>query len=67
MLAMTEIRNEIINSKKYTPLSVARLGATTIDIIPQWQKCHNKPFSLNYPRAIRKRVSRAVTDRRVYP
>ena len=36
------------------------LGAVASFIISQGQKCHKKPFPLNYPRAIRKRVSRAV-------
>ena len=30
------------------PLSVARMGATTLDIISQGQKCHKKPFPLVY-------------------
>ena len=42
------------------PLSVARMGATTLYIISQWQSCHNKLFPFNYPRGIKKRVSRAV-------
>ena len=45
---MAVAKKEIIKSKQHTPLSVARLGATTLDIIPQRQKCHNKPFSLVY-------------------
>lgn len=47
-LASTETRKDIISDTQTHPLSVARMGATTLDIISQGQKCHKKPFPLVY-------------------
>ena len=65
-LPRQRVRKTKIYSWWHTPFLYLSRGGS-LSIIPQGQKCHKKPFPLFIIKAIRKRVSRAVYDRSVYP